>query len=146
MSSYQRGGRCREYSAAGFTLIELVVVIVLLSILSVTALPRFVDLQDDARAAAVLGIVGAINAASAINYGTYQLSPGRATQLSGTTACRDLIQGNAGLTGQSLPTTVEIEIEAVCGGALSAGLTASCKIRDKIKNSISGVASIICTG
>ncbi len=49
----------------GFTLIELVAVIVLLGILAVTALPRFVNLQGDARAATVKGAAGAIQGANA---------------------------------------------------------------------------------
>jgi len=41
---------------AGFTLIEMVAVIVLLGILAVTALPRFINLQEDARAGILEGI------------------------------------------------------------------------------------------
>jgi len=52
----------------GFTLIELVAVIVLLGILAVTALPKFVNLQSDARASAVKGFSGALQAASAQVY------------------------------------------------------------------------------
>lgn len=43
----------------GFTLIELIVVIVILGILSVTALPKYINLQNDAHAAIVSGTGGA---------------------------------------------------------------------------------------
>ena len=47
----------------GFTLIELVAVIVLLGILAVTALPRFVNLQGDARSSTVEGLAAAVQGA-----------------------------------------------------------------------------------
>eukprot|EP00488_Nonionellina_sp_1-RS-2012_P002580 TRINITY_DN5022_c0_g1_i1.p1 TRINITY_DN5022_c0_g1~~TRINITY_DN5022_c0_g1_i1.p1 ORF type:complete len:101 (+),score=17.61 TRINITY_DN5022_c0_g1_i1:92-394(+) len=53
----------------GFTLIELVVVIVILGILAVTAAPRFLNLQDDARASSLQGLKGAIDGAAGIVYG-----------------------------------------------------------------------------
>ncbi|WP_448553870.1 prepilin-type N-terminal cleavage/methylation domain-containing protein [Thalassotalea montiporae] len=39
--------------SSGFTLIELIVVIVILGIISVTAIPRFIDLTDDANLAVI---------------------------------------------------------------------------------------------
>lgn len=52
----------------GFTLIELVVVIVILGILAATALPKFIDLTDDAQKAAIKGMVGGLQSADSINY------------------------------------------------------------------------------
>lgn len=48
----------------GFTLIELVIVIVLLGTLAAVALPKFVNLNTDARIASVRALAGAVDSAS----------------------------------------------------------------------------------
>ncbi|USD65016.1 type II secretion system protein [Vibrio sp. SCSIO 43136] len=59
---------------SGFTLIELVVVIVILGILAVTAAPKFLNLQGDARNAALNGLKGAVNGGAGIVYGKAAIS------------------------------------------------------------------------
>lgn len=59
----------------GFTMIELIVVITILGILAAFALPRFVDVRNEARAAAIGGLGGSLRSASAMVHAKALVNP-----------------------------------------------------------------------
>jgi len=65
-------GFCFTGGHGGFTLIELIMVIIILGVLSAVAIPKYVDLQAEAKASAASGVLGAAASACAINYAARQ--------------------------------------------------------------------------
>jgi len=89
----------------GFTLIELVVVIVILGILAVTAAPRFLNLQDDARASSLQGLKGAIDGAAGITFGKSAIQ-GKETKDSSTVDNISIVYGYPAATSAGIGNAV----------------------------------------
>lgn len=60
----------------GFTIIELIIVIVILGILSVTALPKFLNMGQDAHDARAKAIFASFNSAVSMYHGCWQVKGG----------------------------------------------------------------------
>ncbi len=116
-----------KFRPQGFTMIGLIVVIVILGILAATALPKFIDMNSDAKSSALKGVVGAAASAMTINYSgcavtQHVATAGKCVQVKDCEDLGNIMQGG-------LPTGYTIAAAALgTGNAGSNGVEAACTI------------------
>jgi len=96
---------------AGFTLIELVVVIVILGLLAAAALPRFINVTQDARISSLNGIAGGLRTAASLARAEYIVNGvNTATTITMDAQTVTVLDesGNTGLGGRPVQTALGI--------------------------------------
>ena len=90
---------------SGFTLIELIIVIVIVGIMAAIAIPKYNEMTNEAKTAALKGVGGARATAAATNYALKKAGLTGGIALGSCTAAKGLVSG--------VPTEISITATAL---------------------------------
>ncbi len=111
----------RMRKQSGFTIIELVVVIILLGIMAATALPRFMDVTDDAHGAVVDGVQGGLQSGTALFHAQWvaQGQPAANTQFTDYNSLRNNVEGYPYGTVDNTSNGEDVDTDADCAAVFT---------------------------
>lgn len=119
------------HRASGFTLIELIVVIVIVGIMAAFAVPKFINLQSDARSSVIRGVEGSLRSAATLVYskslidGTEQNATGTVTVSTGPV---DIVFGYPAASATGIDLSVDLSADIASNGAGIFSLQTNCSV------------------